>query len=171
MIERLPRAFYQRDVLEVAPQLLGQHLVRMGPEGRRSTYVITETEAYRGEEDLACHASKGRTPRNEVMYGEGGHLYMYLIYGMYWMMNVVTGPAGTPQAVLLRGIREADGPGKLTRLLGVDRGFYGEDLVSSERIWIEEAGAVSEYTTAPRVGIDYAADPWKSKAWRFLMLV
>ena len=171
MIERLPRAFYQRDVLEVAPQLLGQHLVRMGPEGRRSTYVITETEAYRGEEDLACHASKGRTPRNEVMYGEGGHLYMYLIYGMYWMMNVVTGPAGTPQAVLLRGIREADGPGKLTRLLGVDRGFYGEDLVSSERIWIEEAGAVPEYTTAPRVGIDYAADPWKSKAWRFLMLV
>ena len=171
MIERLPRAFYQRDVLEVAPQLLGQHLVRMGPEGRRSTYVITETEAYRGEEDLACHASKGRTPRNEVMYGEGGHLYMYLIYGMYWMMNVVTGPAGTPQAVLLRGIREANGPGKLTRLLGVDRGFYGEDLVSSERIWIEEAGAVPEYTTAPRVGIDYAADPWKSKAWRFLMLV
>jgi len=171
MIERLPRAFYQRDVLEVAPQLLGQHLVRMGPEGRRSTYVITETEAYRGEEDLACHASKGRTPRNEVMYGEGGHLYMYLIYGMYWMMNVVTGPAGTPQAVLFRGIREANGPGKLTRLLGVDRGFYGEDLVSSERIWIEEAGAVPEYTTAPRVGIDYAADPWKSKAWRFLMLV
>ena len=171
MIERLPRAFYQRDVLEVAPQLLGQHLVRKGPEGRRSTYVITETEAYRGEEDLACHASKGRTPRNEVMYGEGGHLYMYLIYGMYWMMNVVTGPAGTPQAVLFRGIREANGPGKLTRLLGVDRGFYGEDLVSSERIWIEEAGAVPEYTTAPRVGIDYAADPWKSKAWRFLMLV
>jgi len=171
MIERLPRAFYQRDVLEVAPQLLGQHLVRMGPEGRRSTYVITETEAYRGEEDLACHASKGRTPRNEVMYGEGGHLYMYLIYGMYWMMNVVTGPAGTPQAVLFRGIREANGPGKLTRLLGVDRGFYGEDLVSSERIWIEEAGAVPEYTTAPRVGIEYAADPWKSKAWRFLMLV
>ena len=171
MIERLPRAFYQRDVLEVAPQLLGQHLVRMGPEGRRSTYVITETEAYRGEEDLACHASKGRTPRNEVMYGEGGHLYMYLIYGMYWMMNVVTGPAGTPQAVLFRGIREANGPGKLTRLLGVDRGFYGEDLVSSERIWIEEAGAVPEYTTAPRVGIDYAADPWKSKAWRFLMIL
>ena len=171
MTERLPRAFYQRDVLEVAPQLLGQHLVRIGPEGKRSSYVITETEAYRGEEDLACHASKGRTPRTEVMYGEGGHLYMYLIYGMYWMMNVVTGPAGTPQAVLFRGIREADGPGKLTRLLGIDRGFSGEDLVSSERFWIEESGARPEYTTAPRVGIDYAADPWKSKAWRFLMIL
>lgn len=170
MDRRLQREFYERDVLEVAPQLLGQHLVRIGPEGRRSSYVITETEAYRGEEDLACHASKGRTPRTEVMYGEGGHLYMYLIYGMYWMMNVVTGPAETPQAVLFRGIREAYGPGKLTRLLGVDRDFYGEDLVSSGRIWIEESGAVPEYTTAPRVGIDYAADPWKSKAWRFLML-
>lgn len=169
MTKRIQRAFYQGDVLEVAPQLLGQHLIRIGPEGKRSTYVITETEAYRGEEDLACHASKGRTPRTEVMFGEGGHLYMYLIYGMYWMLNVVTGPEEVPQAVLFRGIREADGPGKLTRLLGIDRGFYGEDLVGSERIWIEESGARPQYKTAPRVGIDYAADPWKSKAWRFLM--
>ena len=170
MGRRLQRAFYECDVLEVAPLLLGQQLVRMGPGGTRATYVITETEAYRGEEDLACHASKGRTPRTEVMYEEGGHLYMYLIYGMYWMMNVVTSAAGIPQAVLLRGVREADGPGKLTRLVGVDRGFYGEDLVSSDRIWIEDSGARPEYSTAPRVGIDYAADPWKSKPWRFLML-
>ena len=151
--------------------LLGQHLVRRGPKGRSSTYVITETEAYRGEEDLACHASKGRTPRTEVMYGEGGQLYMYLIYGMYWMMNVVCGKVGTPQAVLFRGIREADGPGKLTRLLELDRSFYGEDLVCSERIWIEESGVRAPYSTAPRVGIDYAAEPWKSKAWRFLMIL
>jgi DNA-3-methyladenine glycosylase len=94
---------------------------------------------------------------------------MYLIYGMYWMMNVVSGPPGTPQAVLLRGVREADGPGKLTRLLGVDRSFYGEDLVHSDRIWIEQSGATPGYSTAPRVGIDYAAEPWKSKPWRFLM--
>ncbi|MEA3462017.1 MAG: DNA-3-methyladenine glycosylase, partial [Bacteroidota bacterium] len=137
MAKRFDREFYSRDVLEVAPQLLGQHLVKIDAEGISSSYVITETEAYRGGEDLACHASKGRTPRTEVMFGEGGHLYMYLIYGMYWMMNVVTGQEGVPQAVLFRGLREASGPGRLTRRLGVDRDFYGEDLVSSERIWIE----------------------------------
>jgi DNA-3-methyladenine glycosylase len=171
MARRLPRDFFERDVLEVAPQLLGQHLVRKGPDGIQVSYVITETEAYRGEEDLACHASKGRTPRTEVMYGEGGHLYMYLIYGMYWMMNVVTGPAEVPQAVLFRGLREAGGPGKLTRLVGIDGGFYGEDLVSSGRIWIEESGTSPVFSIGPRVGIDYAADPWKSKPWRFLMIL
>lgn len=171
MAKRLPRSFFQRDVLEVAPALLGQHLIRVGTDGLRSSYTITEVEAYRGTADQACHANKGRTARTEVMFGEGGHLYMYLIYGMYWMMNVVTAPAGTPQAVLFRGIREADGPGKLTRLLELDREFYGEDLVSSKRIWIEDIGASPEYIVTPRVGIDYAAEPWKSKDWRFLMIL
>ena len=169
MSERLLREFYSRDVLEVAPQLLGQHLVKIASDGTRSRYVITETEAYRGGEDLACHASKGRTPRTEVMFGEGGHLYMYLIYGMYWMMNVVCGPKGVPQAVLFRGLQEASGPGRLTRMLGVDRAFYGEDLVSSEQIWIEDSGSSPSFTTGPRVGIDYAGLPWKNMPWRFLM--
>jgi len=169
MGERLGREFYNRDVLEVAPRLLGQHLVRIGSDGTKSTYIITETEAYRGGEDLACHASKGRTPRNEVMFGEGGHLYMYLIYGMYWMMNVVTGPKDVPQAVLFRGVREASGPGRLTRLMGVDKDFYGEDLVQSDRIWIEKSGAIAGYTVGPRVGIDYAGEPWRSVPWRFLL--
>jgi len=169
MSERLQRDFYRRDVLEVAPQLLGQHLVRLGPDGNLFRYVITETEAYRGGEDLACHASKGMTPRNEVMFGEGGYIYMYLIYGMHWMMNVVTGDVGVPQAVLFRGLREASGPGRLTKLLDVDRAFYGEDLVSSDRIWIEDSGAPAAYSTGPRVGIDYAGEPWKNMPWRFLM--
>ena len=169
MSRRLDRAFYSRDVLEVAPQLLGQHLVRIGPDGERLSYVITETEAYRGGEDLACHASKGMTPRTEVMFGEGGHLYMYLIYGMYWMMNVVCGDEGVPQAVLFRGLREVSGPGRLTRLVGVDRSFYGEDLVSSDRIWIEESGVNPTYSAGPRIGIDYAGEPWKNMPWRFLM--
>lgn len=169
MTKRLDRAFYSRDVLEVAPQLLGQHLVRIGPDGKRSSYVITETEAYRGGEDLACHASKGMTPRTRVMFGEGGYLYMYLIYGMHWMMNVVTGHSGVPQAVLFRALREASGPGRLTKLLDVDRAFYGEDLVSSDRIWIEESGSTPAYSTGPRVGIDYAGQPWKDMPWRFLM--
>jgi len=169
MGERLGRGFYSRDVLEVAPGLLGQHLVRVGPGGKRSTFVISETEAYRGGEDMACHASKGRTPRTEVMFGEGGHLYIYLIYGMYWMMNVVTGEKEVPQAVLFRGVRQVSGPGRLTRLVGVDKGFYGEDLVRSDRIWIEKSGSVAGYTAGPRVGIDYAGEPWKSVPWRFLM--
>jgi DNA-3-methyladenine glycosylase len=169
MSERLDRDFYRRDVLAVAPSLLGKNLVRVWPDGNISRYVISETEAYRGGEDLACHASKGRTARTEVMFGEGGHLYLYLIYGMYWMMNVVTAVEGVPQAVLFRGLREISGPGRLSRLIQVDKSFYGEDLVSSERIWIEESALKLSYTTGPRVGIDYAGDPWKNKPWRYLM--
>ncbi len=169
MTERFGRDFYRQDVLEVAPALLGQQLVRILPDGTSSAYLITETEAYRGEEDRACHASKGRTLRNGVMFGDGGHLYMYLIYGMYWMMNVVTEKEGIPQAVLFRGLREAGGPGRLTRLIGVDKTYYAEDLVTSDRIWIEPTGRKPAYIAAPRVGIDYAGDPWKDLPWRFLM--
>lgn len=169
MGKRFDREFYRQDVLEVAPRLLGQHLIRVDTAGIKRSYVITETEAYRGGEDLACHASKGLTPRNRVMFGEGGYLYMYLIYGMYWMMNVVTGPEGAPQAVLFRGLREVSGPGRLTRLLGVDRNYYGEDLVRSPRIWIEKSRSISAYSAGPRIGIDYAGEPWKSKPWRYLM--
>lgn len=169
MSKRLDRTFYSRDVLEVAPQLIGQHLVRISPNGTKSIYIISETEAYRGGDDLACHASKGKTARTEVMFGPGGHIYMYLIYGMYWMMNVVTGESGLPQAVLFRGFRELSGPGRITRLLGVDGSLYGEDLVHSERIWIEESGNRPGYIAGPRVGIDYAGEPWKSMPWRFLM--
>lgn len=169
MNKRLGREFFNQDVLEVAPQLLGKQLVRRYPDGTIATYIITETEAYRGEKDLACHASKGRTPRTEVMYREGGHLYMYLIYGMYWMLNVVTSIVGVPQAVLFRGLREASGPGRLTRLIKVDKDFYGEDLASSDRIWVEECKTLTPYTTGPRVGIDYAGEPWKDMPWRFLM--
>ncbi|MCK5135648.1 MAG: DNA-3-methyladenine glycosylase [Bacteroidales bacterium] len=168
---RFEREFYRRDVLEVAPLLLGQHLVRIYPDGSRAIYVITETEAYRGGEDRACHASKGRTPRTEVMFGDGGWLYIYLIYGMYWMLNVVTCREDIPQAVLIRGLREASGPGRLTRLIQVDQTFYGEDLVSSDRIWVEESGICPEYTTGPRIGIDYAGEPWKDMPWRFLMIL
>ncbi len=169
MGKRLDRDFYNQDVLEVAPSLLGQHLVRVWPDGTKSIYVISETEAYRGGEDSACHASKGKTPRTEVMFGEGGYIYMYFIYGMYWMMNVVTALEGVPQAVLFRGLREVSGPGRLTRLLEVDNGYYGEDLADSHRLWIEESGTLPQYTTGPRVGIDYAGEPWKSMPWRFLL--
>ena len=169
MTERLERDFFQQDVLEVAPGLLGKRLVRVFPEGIRRTYVITETEAYRGEEDRACHASRGRTPRTDVMFREGGLVYMYFIYGMYWMLNIVTGAENVPQAVLIRGIREASGPGRLTRLLQLDRGFYGEDLATSDRLWVEGGSGIAAYKSTPRIGIDYAGEPWKDLPWRFLL--
>jgi len=167
---RLTPAFFQRDVLDVAPELLGMKIVRTFPGGKVFETLITETEAYRGEEDLACHARKGMTPRTAVMYNPGGVLYIYLIYGMYWMMNVVTADKGNPQAVLIRGISELIGPGRVSRQLELDRTFNGEDLALSSRIRIEYQGGERNFTTAPRVGIDYAGEYWMSLPWRFILL-
>lgn len=166
--KRLDRSFFERDVLKVAPDLLGKRLVLAGVKAYRSDYIITETEAYRGEADLACHARKGRTTRTEVMYGKGGMLYMYIIYGMYWMMNVVTGVRDQPQAVLFRGLSEFEGPGRLTKGLGLDESYKGEDLVNSKRIWIENMPGKVAFSSTPRIGIDYAPEPWKSMPWRFI---
>jgi len=166
---RLTTGFYQQDAVTVAEKLLGKILVRMCEDGTQSRYRITETEAYLGKEDLACHASKGRTKRTEVMYGEGGKVYVYLIYGMYWMLNVVTGTENNPQAVLIRGIDKIIGSGKVGREMRMDKSFYGENLLESERIWIEEAPDITNFKTAPRVGIDYAGKEWKEKLWRFIL--
>ena len=165
---RLDRAFYIRDVLEVAPDLIGKDLVITGTDGSVSKFEIIETEAYRGKEDIACHASKGKTVRTEVMYRDGGRIYMYFIYGMYWMLNVVAGKEDNPQAVLIRAVDGYDGPGKLTRGLNIGRDFYGEDLTVSERIWIENRNRKISITTSPRIGIDYAREPWKSLPWRYI---
>lgn len=165
---RLSRTFYTRDVLEVARDLIGKDLVVSGQDGISGRFEILETEAYRGEEDIACHASKGKTSRTEVMYREGGLVYMYFIYGMYWMMNIVAGERNNPQAVLIRAIEGYNGPGKLTRDLGIDGTFYGEDLTVSQRIWLEKIGRKCNIITGPRIGIDYAGEPWKSRPWRFV---
>jgi DNA-3-methyladenine glycosylase len=164
---RLAREFFTRDVLDVAPELPGKNLVIGLPDGSHGRYKVTEVEAYRGSEDRACHAFKGRTPRTEIMFHEGGHLYIYLIYGVYWMLNIVTGQKDTPQAVLIRGVENYSGPGKLTKSLGIDKSFYGEDLVISERIWLEDAGILPEVKTGKRIGIDYAGDYWKNRPWRY----
>lgn len=167
-MKRLSHEFYKQDAVTVAEKLLGKVLVRVLNDGTEVRYRITETEAYLGEEDLACHASKGRTPRTEIMYAEGGCLYVYLIYGMYWMLNVVTGLEGDPQAVLIRGLNDITGSGKVGRELIIDKSFYGEDLLSSSRIWIENAPDEPHFDTAARVGIEYAGDVWKNKLWRFI---
>ncbi|NSW93809.1 MAG: DNA-3-methyladenine glycosylase [Bacteroidales bacterium] len=166
---RLGRDFYIRDVLEVAPELPGKILVTRGTDGSFIRSQITEVEAYRGTDDLACHASKGRTARTEVMFSKGGHLYVYLVYGMHWMLNIVTGAENDPQAVLIRGLSDCAGPGKLTRLLGIDRSFNGEDLVNSKRIWVEDSGFKPECKTGFRIGIDYAGEYWKTRPWRFFL--
>ncbi|HET7734025.1 MAG TPA: DNA-3-methyladenine glycosylase, partial [Paludibacter sp.] len=143
-MKRLPADFYKQDAVTVAEKLLGKILVRVCEDGAEARYRITETEAYLGEEDKACHASKGRTPRTEVMFLEGGRVYVYLIYGMYWMLNVVTGAENHPQAVLIRGINNIIGSGKVGRELKMDKSFYAEDLLGSNRIWIEDAPDVCE---------------------------
>jgi DNA-3-methyladenine glycosylase len=166
-IKRLERDFFTRDVLEVAPELLGKELTVKSENGLIRRFIISETEAYRGSDDKACHASRGRTSRTEIMYHEGGKLYVYFIYGMYWMLNIVTGKENDPQAVLIRGLENYPGPGRVTKLLGINRTFYGEDLIASDRIWIEESGITPAYKTGPRVGVDYAGEPWRSNPWRF----
>ena len=153
--------------MSVAPDLLGKILVcRVDDEYIR--YRITETEAYRGAEDLACHACKGRTRRTEVMFHTGGMTYVYLIYGMYWMLNFVTGLENEPQAALIRGLEGLYGPGRLTRKLQIDKSFYGEDVTVSQRIWIEDDGFKPEYKTGTRIGVEYAGE-WKNMLWRFFV--
>jgi DNA-3-methyladenine glycosylase len=167
--ERLQRDFYTRDVLEVAPQLPGKILILKLFDGSFGRFVVTEVEAYRGTEDRACHAFKGRTIRTEIMYYEGGRIYVYLIYGMYWMLNIVTGEKDNPQAVLIRGVENYPGPGRLAKSLGIDKSYYGEDLVVSERIWLEDPGIVYSIRNGQRIGIDYAGEYWKSMPWRFFL--
>ncbi len=169
-VQRLHRDFFLRDVLEVAPSLLGKTLVRKFDDGSVGRFTITETEAYRGDGDRACHASRGKTTRNEVMFREGGVVYVYFIYGMYWMLNVVTGTEGDASAVLIRGVEGVDGPGKVGKTLQLDRSFYGENLSDSQRIWIEDTPVVQGYTTHPRVGIHYAGEPWVSIPWRYILI-
>ena len=169
MHKKLDAAFYRQDAVTVARLLLGKTLVRRLPDGRTARYPITETEAYMGEADKACHASRGRTARTEVMYHDGGTVYIYLIYGMHWMLNVVTSTPGDPQAVLIRGIGGHSGPGRTGRALGIDRSLNGTSLLTSPELWIEDAPEATRFATTPRIGIGYAGEPWVSKPWRFVL--
>ena len=168
MAEKLSEDFFKRDVLEVAPELVGKVLARRLEDGTVLRERIAETEAYRGEEDKGCHASKGRTKRTELLYGESGVIYVYLCYGVHWLMNVITGRNGQPQGVLLRAGKVHGGPGKLTKYLGVDGSFNGRRICSEPDIWIEDDGYRPDIVTAPRVGIDYAGEYWRDVPWRFI---
>lgn len=166
--KKLGKEFFSRDALDVAPELVGKILVHRLPDGTELREHIAETEAYRGEEDLACHASKGRTPRTELLYGESGIIYIYLCYGMHWLMNVITGEKDSPQGVLIRAGADHKGPAKLTKALQIDGSCNGSPIYDNSEIWIEDDGFVPELKKAPRVGIDYAGDYWKNVEWRFI---
>lgn len=182
----LPRKFYARSTLRVARELLGAQLVRV-VDGHKLVGVITEAEAYIGQDDLGCHAKAGRTRRTEVMFGPPGHAYVYFTYGNHWMLNVVTEREGFPAAVLLRAIqplrgaeemsrrrhgRDTLGPGKLTQALGITGQQNGLDLTTTRsQLWIQAGGSIpdSAVTKGPRVGLNTVPEPWKSKPWRFLV--
>lgn len=166
---RLGKDFFNRDCLEVAPDLVGKVIVRKQENGEEIRVRITETEAYRGTEDKACHASKGRTPRTEILYRESGLIYVYLCYGIHWLMNVITGEPEQPQGVLFRAGENYCGPARLTKKLGVDKSFNGRSLTEDDEIWIEDDGKKFPIRTDRRVGIDYAGEEWASKPWRFIL--
>jgi len=144
-------------------------LVRDFGNGEIFRSKIIETEAYFGFQDKANHASKGKTPRTAIMFDEGGTIYVYLIYGRYWLLNFVTGSADIPQAVLIRGVEEVSGPVRLGKRLKLDKSFYGEDLGNSNRLWIEDSEFTGEIIRSPRIGVDYAGEEWKNKPWRFVL--
>jgi len=169
-----PRGFFERGTLTVARALIGMHLLHDDGRTVRGGRIV-ETEAYLGPRDLAAHSSRGRTRRTEVMFGPAGHAYVYFIYGFWNCLNVVTGRAGVPHAVLLRaleplgGLNERTwGPGLLCRALHIDRRLNGADLLGDE-LWLEyprlRARAV-RIARATRIGVDYAGD-WAQRPWRF----
>jgi len=151
----------------LAPRLLGKLLCRRTGSGILR-YRIMETECYFGEEDTACHASKGKTLRTKVLYEKGGTAYVYLCYGIHALFNVVSGKEGHPEAVLIRGVEGYNGPGKLTRAMEIDRSLNGEDMTVSDRLWLEDDGCRLPYITAKRVGIDYATEEYRDILWRFI---
>ncbi len=175
---RLKRNFFDRPTLQVARELLGKFIVR-SYRRRVIAGMITETEAYKGPKDRASHTFGGRrTAAVEAMYGEGGVVYVYLVYGMHWQLNFSTAGKEKPEAVLIRGVlpetksqrRITDGPGKVSKYLKINRALYGEDVTSSKNIWLEDRGVVipsSQIKKGPRIGIHYAGPYWAAKPWRF----
>lgn len=158
------------NTVALARWLLGKVLVAVDAAGNPHRSRICETEAYHGADDLACHASRARTPRTEVMYAAGGVWYVYLCYGIHEMLNLVTGPREQPSAILIRGVEGVAGPGRLTRRLGIDRRFNGLPASPKTGLWLEDDGLLLPKglaKAAPRIGVDYAGPVWAAKPWRF----
>lgn len=163
----LDREFFTQDALLLAPALIGKILVRRLPDGTEKRLRITETEAYCGTDDTACHAHKGKTARTEVLWQKGGTIYVYLCYGMHNLLNIVSGAQGDPQAVLIRCCEGFAGPGKLTKQLGIDRSLNRTDILENAELALEDDGTEVNIITLPRVGIAYADEKDRNALWRF----
>jgi DNA-3-methyladenine glycosylase len=185
VLSPLPRSFYEGEVLDIAPELIGKLVVHRLAEGVVAGRIV-ECEAYRGPEDLAAHSAGGRrTRRTEVMFGPPGHAYLFLLYGMHWAFNVVVGPEGHPHAVLVRAVEPVlgadlmakrrgvpadrvqltNGPGKVCAALGLDQGAYGLDL-TGDTLFLAAGEARAGVGRSPRINVDYAG-AWAKKPWRF----
>ncbi|MDF3034659.1 MAG: 3-methyladenine glycosylase [Alphaproteobacteria bacterium] len=162
-MRRLDRSFFLRPTVQVAQDLLGKRLVFQNLSG-----VITETEAYHQDNDPACHAYRGKTPRNTPMFGPAGHSYVYFIYGMYYCLNIVTEPESIGAAVLIRGLKTEttllNGPGKLCRHLMITKAHNAIDLITSDDFYVCDEGLTPHFIATPRIGIRHGTD----KLWRFV---
>jgi DNA-3-methyladenine glycosylase len=189
--KRLDREFFRHPTVEVAKKIIGHRLVHIDSRSRRLSGIIVETEAYVGTQDLACHARSGKTKRNATMWGQPGHAYVYLTYGIHWMLNLVTEREGFPAAILLRGMwpiegiplmieRRAgrqfhelvDGPAKICQALSIDGSWDGHDLCApNSKLFIEFDQTIQSIsvTRSPRVGLNTVPEPWRSMPWRFFI--
>ena len=163
-MNRLPYEFYHRPCDTVARELVGKVIVH-----GQTRLRISETEVYWGENDTACHAHNGRTKRTEVLYADAGTIYVYLCYGMHWMLNIVTGDTEDPQAVLIRACVEAPGPGKLTKKLGITGEYNRQSILETPDFRIGDDGFRCTVETATRVGIGYASEEDQARLWRFIL--
>jgi len=165
-----PQQYFRRPVREIAPALIGSTLAVRAGKGKILRHRITEVEAYDGPHDKACHASRGRTARTEALFWRGGVFYVYLVYGMHYMLNIVTNERDYPAAVLIRSIDTVSGPGRLTRALGVDTAIHAKPVRRETGVWLEQTAEKipeSEIKTTPRIGIEYAQE-WKDAPLRFV---
>ena len=166
----LRKSFFDRPTLIVAEELIGKFLVRER-DGVRSAHMLTEVEAYDGPKDRASHAFRGRTPRNSVMFGPAGALYVHFTYGMHHMLNVTTGPEDYPAAVLIRGVESIVGPGRLTKALGITRELDRLPATKASGLWFEDRGVVlapRAIQRTGRIGIAYAGPLWSKRRYRFV---
>ena len=172
MRRALPQKWFRRPTLEVARDVLGKFLVVRAANGTHTARMIMDVEAYDGFQDKASHAARGKTQRNAPMFEAGGIWYVYFIYGMHEMLNVVTGPNRYPAALLIRGVEKANGPGKLTKQLGITRAHNGLPASRISGLWIEDRGIVipkQNVKTSPRIGVGYAGLVWAQKRYRFFL--
>lgn len=165
----LDRKYFERPATELAPDLIGKYLCRRTEDGVIRARIV-ETECYFGEEDTACHAHKGRTERTKVMYEAGGVTYVYLCYGIHSLLNIVTGAKDHPEAVLIRGVEGAVGPGRATKFMKITTSDNALPLCEESGIWIEDSGEKKpKIARTARIGIDYATKTDRERRWRFVV--